>query len=322
MRPTNDRYRRLTLREGAFQDCSLISRAVAKQMLLISDRHGRIEFTRPLEPSELAKHLARRMGASRGDRRILGRVVAELMQAGAWAWRGRFLMASPMVMEPSSRLHPGPKWDDTSVPETTTNVPEVNASVPEVITSVPDNSDKPVESLNTGVTKITNRGSNLEGKEPSLGNKLKIKIKEDAPDVVGDFEKDDWVRAAKIVSDVYREATGDLWMSTGRHRGDLLELWEAASNLGKERSQSTEEVFSSMVRRWADDPWVQQNGYPFARLVKDPTKFASKSPGEKKRDKEKIKYLKNKRYQLLMAGAGEQSDAIKKIDNQLGRLTG
>ena len=324
-------YRRLTLREGALEDCSLLCRAVAKQMLVISDRHGRIQFSKPLPNAELAEALKLRLGAHRGDRRTLPRLVDELMKAGAWKWKGRYLVASSMVMHPAKREHPAPKeqpgdaeWEgrepvhepDTSERLLNTNVRLLDTNERLLNTNERLSEDKPMESLNTHDANVSNLDTNLV-------NNINLNVIGDGvPDVVGDFDLEGWVRASKIVEQVYREATGDLWMSSSRHRGDLISLWEAASKLASERNQTPAQTFEAMVRRWAADPWVQKNGFPFARLAKDPTKFSSKSPDERKRDADAMKYLKDKRYRLLMAGTGEESDAIRKIDAQLRRITG
>ena len=85
--------------EGVLGRCSLLSRALSAQMLRLSDRHGRIQFQNPLPPLQLAKEVAYRLVASRADRRILGRLVEELIEAEAWTWEGSDLVAGALVME-------------------------------------------------------------------------------------------------------------------------------------------------------------------------------------------------------------------------------
>ena len=72
-------YRRLEIEEGPLGSMSLLARAICCQMLKLTNRHNVIEFSGELDHKELAKQLAFRMGGTVSDRRMLPRLVKELM---------------------------------------------------------------------------------------------------------------------------------------------------------------------------------------------------------------------------------------------------
>ena len=323
-------YRRLALDEGVLGRCSLLSRALSAQMLRLSDRHGRIQFQTALPPLQLAKEVAYRLGAGRSDRRIMGRLMEELIEAQAWTWDGEFLVAGPFVMEPAKDrgFGTGPK----KKPKKPVRLPTTNSR--DRSTSGPDDWDKSWESFGSGLLKRgpsldTISGTDLdpdphldtirrdEDLVSNLGSNLKkdlgIKI-ENSP-----TEKPGWLRAAKLVSDLFEAETDTCWMLHHKHHTDLGQLWDWSEKMAPKRGTTTELMLSATVTRWLRDPWIKDRGWPFATLAKEPQKYATPTKEERARTAETIKNLKEKRRRLYMAGMQEESE---KVTREIRKLTG
>tara|TARA_R110002049_G_scaffold217647_4_gene389072 strand:- start:888 stop:1799 length:912 start_codon:yes stop_codon:yes gene_type:complete len=301
-------YRRLEIEEGPLGSMSLLARAICCQMLKLTNRHNVIEFSGELDHKELAKQLAFRMGGTVSDRRMLPRLVKELMEAGAWRWKGRHLCASKHVATPPK----GGRESDASHARVER---ESRTSGERVVNERRDN---PGESKGTTTVTIDNDLDNSLGKN-KLSNNLPSNNNNQAHDSEWDKrEKPPWLRAAKIIKDLFESETQTAWHSMPKHQTELGPLWRWAEQQARITKSNPEHVMSVVVKSWLADRWVASNGYPLSRLTKEPQSFllvGKRKPKEKKNDQ--INALRAEKARLM---AARDYDGAQRIADRLSTL--
>ena len=295
-------YRRLEIEEGPLGSMSLLARAICCQMLKLTNRHNVIEFSGELDHKELAKQLAFRMGGTVSDRRMLPRLVKELMDAGAWRWKGRHLCASKHVATPPK----GGRESDASHARVER---ESRTSDKRVVNERRDNPGESKGTTTVTLDKIESR--------PLSRTKENTNIQVHNSDW-DKREKPPWLRAAKIIKDLFESETQTAWHSMPKHQTELGPLWRWAEQQARITKSNPEHVLSVVVKSWLADRWVASNGYPLSRLTKEPQSFllvGKRKPKEKKNDQ--INALRAEKARLI---AARDYDGAQRIADRLSTL--
>ena len=290
-------YRRLNHDEGPFRSLSMLARAVAGQMLRLSDANGHIEFLKPIAGKELAAEIGKRLGRDRSDSRVLPRLMDEIMSAGMWQWSqddGRCtLTPSPWVMTPGKQFK-------------TARRKKTNALSP---SSVPSESSLSTSSVRSESTVIPGGPAKppkpLRCPPPNVDNN---KI---------DSIDRGWLAAAKIIKSMFEAETGRAWMEHGKQQ-QLTAIWLYAVRQGEMTQRKPEDLLPEIVDRWLKNDWVASNGFPLGNLARQMDKYAAPSKTEKIDRSEQISILRNKRRELLMADLVEEAE---RVSDEIRRLS-
>ncbi len=290
-------YRRLKTRGGALDAVpSLHIRAIASHMLKHSNTEGRIPVGHTSEVG--FKRLAQMMrgllgGATTGEMRTLPAIMQSIIESGAWTWEGTELVASRMILAPP-KARKSRREKEAKPNELDARLNEPTARLNEKQARLNEKSDNPAESFNNQNPNITEQNRREHNIVKGTRN----------------GEVASWIRAGKIIEGLFIEATGNCWMLTSRHQTDLSQLWAWSEKQAQVKGGDAGGVFRAIARRWIDDDWVKDNGYPLGVLAKAPQKYAVPTSQERKDHEAQLKFLKLKKARLYADGQYEASDKI------------
>ena len=310
-------YRRLNFEEGPFESLTLLARAVSAQMLRLSDSDGCIRFFQKLDAKGLAKDVGRRLGRHQSDGRVLPRLMKEIVESGMWSWGtdsdGEIvLVPSPFVMTPPKEFASGKRKKKNAVSATlherstdASHTLSGRGGDASLTLSRRDDMPKSPKSIN------------------SARDNIKIKINKNInKNIINDDwdkrEKPPWLRAAKIIKDLFESETQTAWHSMPKHQTELGPLWRWAEQQARITKSNPEHVLSVVVKAWLSDRWVASNGYPLSRLTKEPQSFllvGKRKPNEKKNDK--INALRAEKARLI---AARDYDGAQRVADRLSAL--